>query len=313
MRCPLLPLPPPPAHAPPPLPPATRRRSHTCMCAPACCGACATSARGTVAKEGSAFKTDTRQRHWQERCVCGSLCVHVRVCACVYVCFVGTMGVYATMGLSRCSAHPCFTSPPAATLPPSLAPRPRPRPPPPAPRWFVLSNFTLSYFDKRDSKEAKGSLDLSSVGTDFLLEEADTEGKAPPTPHCLKLVMPGRNFHMAFNTETDKDIWKAWLNEVHEILFGGWAGPTGGPPRPSSPFPPPPSPLRLSLPLHPPSSPPISTPCRSTVAPFQRPPLLPPLERSPLQSLSMALCRCGPQSPGVSAPARLWGACPRVR
>ena len=25
------------------------------------------SARGTVAKEGSAFKTDSRQRHWQER------------------------------------------------------------------------------------------------------------------------------------------------------------------------------------------------------------------------------------------------------
>jgi hypothetical protein len=31
-------------------------------------------------------------------------------------------------------------------------------------RWFILSNFTLSYFDKRDSKEAKGSMDLSCIG-----------------------------------------------------------------------------------------------------------------------------------------------------
>ena len=87
-------------------------------------------------------------------------------------------------------------------------------------RWFVLSNFTLSYFDKRDSKEAKGSMDLSGLGSDFLSEIPDTEGKPPPTTYVLKLALPGRNFQMAFNTESEKDVWRTWFEGVEDILFG---------------------------------------------------------------------------------------------
>ncbi len=89
--------------------------------------------------------------------------------------------------------------------------------------WLVLSNFTLSYFDKRHAKEAKGSMDLSTVGTGFLSEEPDRDGKAPPTEHCLKLILPGRNFQMSFTSVTEKDIWRSWLLGLEDMLFGASA------------------------------------------------------------------------------------------
>jgi hypothetical protein len=66
-------------------------------------------------------------------------------------------------------------------------------------------------------------MDLSCVGTDFLVETPD-EGKAPPTPYCLKLIIPGRNFQMAFNTESEKSIWRSWFQGVEDILFGTAVG-----------------------------------------------------------------------------------------
>jgi hypothetical protein len=86
--------------------------------------------------------------------------------------------------------------------------------------WFVLKSFTLYYYERRDSKEPKGFMDLSGVGTNFLSEEAEREGKAPPTPHVLKMMLPGRNFQMCFHTEGDKAVWRSWFIRMEEMLFG---------------------------------------------------------------------------------------------
>jgi hypothetical protein len=71
-------------------------------------------------------------------------------------------------------------------------------------RWFQLDGYTLQYFDgkvapvggkdkdkdKDKDKASKGIVDLSRVGSGFVLNtvEAGAGRKAPPTPHCLSLI-----------------------------------------------------------------------------------------------------------------------------
>ncbi len=90
-----------------------------------------------------------------------------------------------------------------------------------------MDKFTLAYFDKRDSKEPNGTVDLSCVGPKFLSEGADPSGKAPPTAYALRLTLPGRNFQMAFNSEDEQSIWKTWFLELDSLLFGACV-PGGG-------------------------------------------------------------------------------------
>ena len=86
----------------------------------------------------------------------------------------------------------------------------------------MLKGYQLFYFEKRDSKDPKGSIDLSVVGTNFITTDVDTTGgkKGPPTPHTLVLIVPGRNFQMCFHTEAEVNIWRAWFEEIEDLLFG---------------------------------------------------------------------------------------------
>lgn len=89
-------------------------------------------------------------------------------------------------------------------------------------RFFVLKGYMLYYFERRDSRDAKGSIDLSVVGAGYVRAGVDLSGgrKAPPTPHCLTLAVPGRDFAMCFATEAEVGIWLTWLQEVADLLFG---------------------------------------------------------------------------------------------